>query len=108
METLSKIRVGVFVMCGLVAALSVVLFVAGAIPLWALLAALFFPLAVLLSALLWLCLFTLIGDGLKSKNPSSCQNCVWGKARDIAGHCMGETMGYKYGEPCEQYERDML
>lgn len=108
METLSKIRVGVFALWGIIVAVAVLLCCLGLLPWWAGAGVVLFPVAVLLSALLWLCIGTLIGDALKSKNPPSCANCFWGRARDVAGHCMGETLGCKYGDPCGHYERDTL
>lgn len=73
--------------------------------LWAIAFAIF-PVVLLLSTALIICLFTLIGDGIKAKNPPSCENCIWNKARNITGFCMGEKMGYTYGKVCSEYQRE--
>lgn len=106
METLKKIRVGVFAMCAILVLMAVALCISKVIPLWAMLILVLFPFGVLLSALFWLCVFTLIGDRLKSKNPPSCENCMWGKARSTIGHCIGETLGSEFGSVCDKYVRD--
>ena len=106
METLRKIRIAVFVGSAIIIVASILLCVFGIIPVWAMLLLVLFPLGVLLSALLWLCVFTLIGDLLKSKNPPTCENCMWGKARSTVGHCIGETLGNEFGSVCDKYVRD--
>ena len=107
METLKKIRVGVFFLTILLIAMAVILCVAGVLPFWAMLLFILFPFGVLFSALFWLCLFTVIGDRLMAKNPPSCQNCKWGKARDVVGHCVGEALGEEFGKVCDKYVRDV-
>lgn len=106
METLKKIRIGVFAICAALLLASVSLYIFEMIPLWAMLVLVLFPFGVLLSALLWLCLFTIVGDMLQSKNPPSCENCLWGKARGVAGHCLGESFGAEFGNLCDKYARD--
>lgn len=106
METLKKIRVGVFVMCAVLVLMAVALCIFKVIPLWAMLILVLFPFGVLLSALFWLCLFTIFGDMLQSKNPPSCENCLWGRARGVAGHCLGESFGAQFGNLCDKYARD--
>ena len=106
METLKKIRVGVFLLSGILVAVAVILCIYDLIPLWAMILALLFPTGVLFSALFWLCLFTVFGDLLQGKNPPSCDNCLWGRARGTAGHCLGESFGAQFGNLCDKYARD--
>lgn len=73
---------------------------------WWMVAYIAFPFVLLFFAAFIICIFTVIGDQIKAKNPPCCENCIWSKARGIAGSCMGEHKGYTYGTVCDEYEME--
>lgn len=105
MQTLKRIRLIVFVIWAALTAIVMLLFAFERISLGAALLLVLSPFIVLFNALLWLCAFTLIGDRLNSKNPPSCENCLWAKSRKVMGHCLGESLGKNFGEVCDHYAK---
>lgn len=105
METFKRIRKFVFAEYLIVLAILVLFCSFTRLSWWWVIGYVLFPLFLVLNVVLIICLFTLVGDGIKSKNPPTCENCIWNDARKVAGHCLGEVMGNTYGTPCQNYER---
>ena len=105
METFKRIRKFVFAEYLIVLAILVLFCSFTSLSWWWVVGYVIFPFVFILYALLIVCLFTLIGDGLKAKNPPACENCIWNDARKVSGHCLGEAVGKTFGTPCEHYER---
>lgn len=103
---MKKIKIWTGVLYGLWSIIAIVLFALHKVNFWVASAFIWLPLLVAFCALGFVVVAVCIGDGLKLRDKPSCENCLFGRNRNVTGHCIGEAMGAEFGIVCPYHSRD--
>lgn len=110
MKTFDKIKTGAACLYLVWLLVVVILFFCGKCSFWTAFSPIWVPAVAIAIVMYLLLLLAFVGDHVKiirdKKNPPCCENCLWAKARKVAGSCIGESNGALFGTICDKYCKD--